>query len=1090
MAVLRGFGDWLRGGLKLPWGELAKQTINATKATADLSETWQKTAPKLAALKDLDRLDSFFKVFDSPVGKLAVSGLPFASLGIDLLKLYLDVTKTEPTLESSVALAVQMAYLESLAAVLERADEGTKARLLSVKLVAVFERQLEKAETVSLSKTRAKRTLTQLRNSELVEVFDEALGELLNEAGLKGWQVRVLVDQAAWGMPKYFYGVVPELKEAMEPLAEFLRSDGLRIEEKFVSVEEYLKEKIEPLPRQKVFDEKVVSFGNLYVPLMVQSLDVSGKETNERPIGIHAWAEKLLEQAEPRQVGFIEGEAGRGKSVFCRMFAAAVHLDLYPTFIPILIRLRDVRQLENNLTQTLETHLQDLDFVTSDKGWLTDENTRFLLIFDGFDELLLQGRESGGLKELIQQLGDFQRNSHHQCLVTGRPLALQGVDRMLSQTKNLQRVRLELMGDAQREEWLSNWAKLFGPEEAEAFGQFLTVCPKDISDKLACEPLLLYLLGRLHREEQLNMQMFADARGMQAKVRVYDEALKWVLERQRQDLNERVSGLDTEDLRQVLREAALCVMQSGNETARLTMLKERFTDSMNPAAELLKQAKRETGKTEDKALNNLLTAFYLRPGEGDRTGSVEFAHKSFGEFLFAERLQVAFEDWTELDMRGRSRMSEADVARRVYDLLGYGALTAEVVEYLKEKLFSSVSSVDSLVPLFQRLEQFYDDWCEGNFVDSAPSENWPQIKMMQLKAVEIDTGLRPVDIYAGINVLLLLFVLHGFGQQQVKADDKSPLHFHPCGDPDSNAMDGEKLLRMIGYSQLIRLDYFTSVFGHHLRNADLRSVDFRNADLRTVDFGSVDLSNADLRNANLRSAHLSNANLRSAYLSNADFRNANLSYASLHYADLGYANLRSVDLSSADLVYTDLGYADLVYTDLSSANLSNADLRNANLRNADLSYTNLSYTDFRNANLHSADLRNANLSYTDFRNANLHSAYLRNANLRNANLSYTDFRNGNLSYTDLGYTDLGYADLVYTDLRYVDLVYTDLGYADLGYANLRSANLRYADLRYADFRHANLSGIHFNENTNWENVRGLETAQNLPDALKQQLGLT
>ncbi|MGB3670280.1 MAG: NACHT domain-containing protein, partial [Phormidesmis sp.] len=696
MQSLRGFGDWLKGGLKLPWGDLAKQTIDVTKATADLSEAWQEAAPKLAKLKDLDRLDSFFKAFDSPVTKLAVAGLPFASVGIELLKLYLDVTKTEPTFESSVVVAAQMAYLESLAGVLERTDKATKAKLETVKLAAVFERQLQKSETVSLTKTRAKKTLTQLRKSELVETLDEALSELLLAAGLADWEVKVLVDQTTWGTPKYFHGVVAELKDKVEPLAEFLRSDGLRIQEKFESIKDYLTDEIDPLPSQQVFDEAdpAVTFSDLYVPLRVQLLDISGKRTTESVLGIHAWAQKLLEQSESRKVGFIEGEAGRGKSVFCRMFAAMVRLELFPAFIPVLIRLRDVRVLENNLTKTLKTHLEDLDFVQSDSGWLTDENTRFLLIFDGFDELLLQGRESGGLKELVQQLGDFQKNSHHQCLVTGRPLALQGVDRALSQTNNLWRVRLEPMADAQRNEWLSNWAKLFGDAEAQDFQSFLTACPKDIGEQLAREPLLLYLLGRLHRERHLTAQMFSGTEGMRAKVRVYDESIKWVLEQQRQELNEKISGLETEDLRQVLQEAALCVVQSGNETAKLTMLKSRFVNDSNPVAELLKQAQIETEKTEDKALNNLLTAFYLRPGEGDKAGSVEFAHKSFGEFLFAERLKVAFDDWTELDNRRRPRLDDAEVAWQIYDLLGYGPLTIEIVDYFKELLFSAGESDD------------------------------------------------------------------------------------------------------------------------------------------------------------------------------------------------------------------------------------------------------------------------------------------------------------------------------------------------------------------------------------------------------------
>jgi hypothetical protein len=40
----------------------------------------------------------------------------------------------------------------------------------------------------------------------------------------------------------------------------------------------------------------------------------------------------------------------------------------------------------------------------------------------------------------------------------------------------------------------------------------------------------------------------------------------------------------------VLQEAALCVVQSGNETARLEMVKQRFQASGNPIANLLKQA--------------------------------------------------------------------------------------------------------------------------------------------------------------------------------------------------------------------------------------------------------------------------------------------------------------------------------------------------------------------------------------------------------------------------------------------------------------------------------------------------------------------
>lgn len=102
---LRGFGDWLKDAAKVPWGKLAEKSIDLTKATAGLGTSWQEAAPKLEKLKDLDRVASFFQLFDLPVAKLAMSTLPFASVGIELLRIYSDVTKTEPTLVSSVAIA-------------------------------------------------------------------------------------------------------------------------------------------------------------------------------------------------------------------------------------------------------------------------------------------------------------------------------------------------------------------------------------------------------------------------------------------------------------------------------------------------------------------------------------------------------------------------------------------------------------------------------------------------------------------------------------------------------------------------------------------------------------------------------------------------------------------------------------------------------------------------------------------------------------------------------------------------------------------------------------------------------------------------
>lgn len=140
-----------------------------------------------------------------------------------------------------------------------------------------------------------------------------------------------------------------------------------------------------------MFDEAApkLTFEELYVPLNVQPLDGEGKRAVGPPRQITDWARGVLEggglasPASSRQVMFIQGEAGRGKSVFCRMFASWARAHFRLAWVPILIRLRDVQEIKDNLSGTLTSQLENEDFVQSDAGWLTDPNVRFLLIFDG-----------------------------------------------------------------------------------------------------------------------------------------------------------------------------------------------------------------------------------------------------------------------------------------------------------------------------------------------------------------------------------------------------------------------------------------------------------------------------------------------------------------------------------------------------------------------------------------------------------------------------------------------------------------------------------------------------------------------------------
>jgi hypothetical protein len=298
------------------------------------------------------------------------------------------------------------------------------------------------------------------------------------------------------------------------------------------------------------------------------------------------------------------------------------------------------------------------------------------------------------------------------------------------------------------------------------------------------------------------------------------------------------------------------------------MVKERIKDN-DSATGLIRDAQERLGHD---ALKNALAAFYLQPSVGDKGGSVEFAHKSFGEFLFAQRLKESLEEWTVPGRRGEEFLvKNAQMAWEIYDLLGYGGLTPEIVEYLMELL--TASDEFRPVQLFKRLENFYLRWCDGEFID-ALQDNSPQKKMSQLQGQEIKSGIRQVDIYAGLNVMILLFELNRYARS--KDDLKDKISFYACGQTDTDGFNDSRLLHIIGYSHCIGVSTFRRTLGLFLSNAYLSGTDLRGAYLSYANLYRANLSYANLYRANLIHVDFTEANLCGTDLCGADFRNANL----------------------------------------------------------------------------------------------------------------------------------------------------------------------------------------------------------------------
>jgi uncharacterized protein YjbI with pentapeptide repeats len=634
--------------------------------------------------------------------------------------------------------------------------------------------------------------------------------------------------------------------------------------------------------------------------------------------------------------------------------------------------LRDI----TNFADDFDTLLRDAvntDFTRNDNGWLTDRNTRFLFILDGFDELLLQRGRDRSLKDFLERVSSFQdgckniKERGHRIIITGRPLALFGIEREMR--PNLERVKILDMSPEVRASWLKKWAVLKGENAAQKFQAFMSdgKCPKQVKT-LAREPLLLYLLAAMHGDNRFKIEDFQKA-GNSAKILIYDETLDWVLTKQRNDeLNPRLTGLDAEDIRDLLKEAGLCVAQSGGECASLAVIEERLATDLR---DRLKDARKAL---EKDTLSVALATFYLKAADG-KNNSMEFLHKSFGEFLCAERLVDSLLAWSRQkpDPRRPNRqvleVEDKDLEWQVYDLLGFGALTSEIVEYLValiEREFAGKD--DDFVRLFERLYGFYWAWSDGEFIEAVEADGEPvplrKARLIQKQGVEI--GQRKVDVYTGLNILILMFTLHRYAHQP-DSELKDKFSFHPCkySTKDGEADESNKLFRIISYGQCLRDSSFNNVVGKFLNDANLSGADLSGADL-----GFANLNGADLGGANLSGANLGGANL-----SGADLNGAHLNGARLGRARLGRADLSRADLSRAGLIRANLNGADLGGANLRGAYLNGASLRRANLSNANLSDANLS-----DANLSGANLSDANLSGANLRNnSSIESAIWSNA---------------------------------------------------------------------------------------------------------------
>jgi uncharacterized protein YjbI with pentapeptide repeats len=387
------------------------------------------------------------------------------------------------------------------------------------------------------------------------------------------------------------------------------------------------------LRNEPLFDE-TFSLAEIYVPPRCAAY-FEGAQTPE----ILDAAEELdrwIRQTKDRDaLRVISGEPGSGKSSFVTMYAGmtAVRGNVDVLFIPLyLFELGEY--LEESVARfAASTAALPDPFETGAR--------RLLLIFDGVDELVMQGRHGSEVaRDFVERLAQLLRRRNTKgvrvlAVVTGREILIQSIGGAVDRSRlmTLQPFYLpspeRFLGDPeiakidQRHEW---WRR-YGALKGKPYGGLPPQLAREELNELTSQPLLNYLValsferGRIDFEAGPNLNL------------IYADLLDAVYERGWAKVPHPVTTqVHKNDFARVLQEIAVTTWQGNGRTATVA---EVAAHCGRRGFDLVL---RRFAADCEAGLGRFLTVFYFRYRDerlkGERT--FEFTHKSFGEYLTAK----------------------------------------------------------------------------------------------------------------------------------------------------------------------------------------------------------------------------------------------------------------------------------------------------------------------------------------------------------------------------------------------------------------------------------------------------------------------
>jgi len=651
------------------------------------------------------------------------------------------------------------------------------------------------------------------------------------------------------------------------------------------------------------------SLKDIYIPLT--GLPLRG---NHEPVDLMKWVVSQLDDLETITV--IESESGYGKTSFCQIFAARIAQNLYPEWIPVNICLSDIIR-GDNLQETLQSA-----FINNSEAnlssWLADSKTKCLLILDGLNELPNCADNKMAIAVFLKQLIEFQSQFSHKVILTSQGWALEDIVNKFS--SKLQLIKIQPWGQDEWKQWFANWSKVQSMTVAQNLFKFLKK-NKAFSKKshfllsdLVRQPLMLYLLAILHRDELLDDEILQSATNAQitntAVVlwKIYERLNQWLLGYPVRSVSQKILASSVSSHIYRTPEAVNLLIKNRHP-------QELIKEMQAVALQILHSRKKSINlkNINSKDDGNQLPTFYFKNTVAHRKyfslsreqdaptteinsspASVKFSHSKFDEYLCAASIVNQLKALTKSSRNTYGEIifainSPHCIAEHVYNLLGYGILTREIEELVIEGLRQENKHKFSFELLCSRLQPIWYAYCGGRWLDEGIAHKaWSYFK-------ELDNPINVEQVNAalGINLFLLLSACYR----------ETKLTFSPCGNL-SSLLDGhpQALTKLIAKTAVFHPDTTRQRINEKsLTFLNLAKADLTQAMLSGVNFANTNLANVQLKDACLAGANLADVNLTGADLTGANLANANLTNAKLTGANLTGANLLGVNLDLVNL---------------------------------------------------------------------------------------------------------------------------------------------------------------------------------------------